>query len=45
MKGITGDLEQFAPARFGPFADGFAHHHQPARSLPAVSLIAGLGRF
>ena len=45
MKGIAGDLEQFAPARLGPFADGFAHHHQPARSLPAVGLIAGLGGF
>src|SRR6266849_3933588 len=45
MKGIAGDLEQFAPARLGPFTDHFAHHHQPARGRPAVALVAGLGRF
>src|SRR6266852_1685242 len=45
MKGIAGDLEQFAPARLGPFTDHFAHHHQPARGLPAVGLVAGRGRF
>ena len=25
MKGIAGDLEQFASARLGPFTDHFAH--------------------
>ena len=45
MKSIAGNLEQFTPARLGSFAQHFAHHHQPARGLPAISLIAGLRGF